>query len=342
MLMLSGIGVFAIFALMVFSTSLSNQIFSLDNSNMAQATSGKTHTILLSANILPNGQLAYKMEQHTVDDDGEISDITSRYSNEPSIPGPTIVLDEGDHVSISLRNDIAGAELVPHNLVSLHVHGVHYTIHNDGTLEHLNMIADQGAAPGETRTFHWTAGPGTAGTWPYHDHTFGGINGAEHRGLFGAVIVNPTSGQVSTIEVNSVNPVNVSDIKKDFVLYLGDDAFWGMEIDQNGNQTPLWVNPTLRAKTDDYVRFHLIALGTDIHKFQMGGYQWLSPGTTIKINSVDIGPLENHQFTVKTKNGNMQYFDQNESNKLMGMKGTFVGSTSGGASTPGPSPLEGI
>ena len=183
------------------------------------------------------------------------------------------------------------------------------------------------------------------------------------------ILVNPASNEVKAvkgnnsenkgnqgngIDANSENKgnqgksadakteiVDIADIKKEFVLYLGDDAFWGMEIDNvSEEQTPVWVNPTLKAKNNDYVRFHLIALGTDIHQFQMTKYQWLIPGTSDKINKVDIGPLAHHQFTVKTKNGSALYMDKNESNKLMGMSGTFVGSPSGGTSEPGVNPFD--
>jgi FtsP/CotA-like multicopper oxidase with cupredoxin domain len=302
----------------------------------AEAAPSYNHVITLGTAQLDNGQVAYKMVSHTKTPHGggATIDLTSNYSSDPSIPGPTIVLTEGDTVDLTIENNLGTG------IVGVHVHGVHYDINSDGTLEHINHLADQGATPGSPFTVHWSAGPGTVGTWPYHDHTFGGLNGAENKGLFGTVIVNPAGGQVKTIIGNSVQNVAVSSIKKDFVLYLGDDAFWGMEINSaTGKQTPLWVNPTLKAKTGDYVRFHLIALGTDLHTFQMSKYQWLDPGTSNKINKVDIGPLENHQFTIQTKTGTAQYFDQNTSNNLMGMAGTFVGSTSGGVSIPGPSPL---
>jgi FtsP/CotA-like multicopper oxidase with cupredoxin domain len=306
----------------------------------AEASEQNSHVIELSAEPLPNGQLAYKMVSHFVNPDGDNVDLTSNYSTQPSIPGPIIIVDEGDEIEISLTNNIPENSSFASNIVSLHVHGVHYEITSDGTLVSVNGVSDQGAAPGETRTFHWNAGPGTAGSWPYHDHTLIDTNGAEHKGLFGMVLVNPASNEVKTVKGNTPETIDIADIKKEFVLYLGDDAFWGMEIDNtSGDQTPLWVNPTLQAKKNDYVRFHLIALGADTHEFQMSKYKWLSPGTSDKINKVDIGPLENHQFTVKTKNGPAEYVDNNESNKLMGMKGTFVGTKTGGTSTQGVSPI---
>ena len=339
--LITGVCAFALFGfLTLFTLDSQNQTLSFDKFlNFADAGVQPLHEITLSANALGNGQYAYKMEEHILTNEEGVTDLTNNYSDQPSIPGPIIVVDEGDEIEISLTNNIPENSSFASNIVSLHVHGVHYEITSDGTLMSVNGVSDQGAAPGETRTFEWIAGPGTAGSWPYHDHTLIDTNGAEHKGLFGMILVNPASNEVKAVKGNNPEIVDIADIKKEFVLYLGDDAFWGMEIDSDGVQTPLWVNPTLEAKNNDYVRFHLIALGTDIHEFQMSKYQWLFPGTSDKTNKVDIGPLENHQFTVKTKNGPAQYFDNNESNKLMGMKGTFVGTSTGGPSTPGVSPI---
>jgi len=341
--LIAGICAVSLFGfLTLFTVDSQNQTLLFDKIiNFADAEGHPIHEITLSANALGNGQYAYKMEEHILTQDGE-ADIylTDNYSDQPSIPGPILVLNEGDEVRITLQNKIPENESLPSEIVSLHVHGVHYDIFSDGTLVSVNEQGNQGAAPEGEFDFVWVAGPGTAGSWPYHDHTYIDTNGAEHKGLFGMIIVNPASNEVKTVKGNTPETIEIADIKKEFVLYLGDDAFWGMEIDNTSEeQTPLWVNPDLQAKKNDYVRFHLIALGADTHEFQMTKYKWLSPGTSDKINKVDIGPLENHQFTVKTKNGPAQYVDNNESNKLMGMKGTFVGTKTGGTSTPGVSPI---
>jgi len=305
----------------------------ISSSNAAEAVASKTHTINLVAEPLDNRLLAYRMESHVVDDGSGSEDITDRYSTDATIPGPTIIIDEGDEVFLTIRNEVGPG------LVGVHVHGVHYEITSDGTLEHINNVGDQGAEFGDTFSYHWVAGAGTAGTWPYHDHTFLTINGAETKGLFGTLIVNPASGKIKAVNDKAVQNIDVEDLDKQFVLYIGDDAFWGMEIDQDGNETPLWTNPTLGAKTGDYVRFHLIALGTDVvHEFELGSYKWLDPGTKKLIGSKDIGPLENHVFTIKTKNGSSTYEDKNRSNDLMGMEGTFKVTGNGFISVPSPVP----
>ena len=259
-----------------------------------------------------NKLLAYKMLSHTIGG----SDVTHRYSSEATIPGPTIELTEGDTVKISILNAIPGNNVpVPgiSKQVSIHVHGVHYDILSDGTLKVINKLHDEGAGAGLEETYvvyeyKWNVAPGTAGTWAYHDHNFETHNGAEHKGLFGAIIVNP---------------IGAAQYAKEYVLYLGDDAFWGMEINGvNKKQSKHGPNPTLAAKEDTRVRFHLIALGTDIHTFRLNGYQWFDPGTHHLINQVAIGPLEKHVFSVKAEHSS-QYEDRNLSNRLLGMRGKF-------------------
>jgi FtsP/CotA-like multicopper oxidase with cupredoxin domain len=281
-------------------------------------SSAANHIIRLTAEETRNDGfgnklMAYKMLSHIVDG----ADITGRYSPDATIPGPTIVLTEGDVVHITLENAIPGAFTHTPGIskqVSVHVHGVHYDILSDGTLKVINNHDDEGAGDGleashTTYEYKWNVAPGTAGTWAYHDHNFETHNGAETRGLFGAIIVNPAGS---------------AGYAKEYVLYLGDDAFWGMEIDgASKQQSKHGVNPSLSATKNSDVRFHLIALGTDIHNFSLNGYKWFDPGTRNLIDQAAIGPLEKHVFTVKAKSST-QYVDNNFSNKLMGMTGQFI------------------
>ena len=265
-----------------------------------------------------NKLLAYQMLSHKIDG----LDVTDRYSNAPTIPGPIIELTEGDKVKLTLLNAIDPAYPVTgiSKQVSVHVHGVHYKILSDGTLRVINRKLDEGAGEGPEDTFasyeyEWDVAPGTAGTWAYHDHNYENHNGSEHKGLFGAIIVNPAA---------TPRPQNSYKFSKEYVLYLGDDAFWGVEIDSTTKkQTKHGVNPTLNAPKNTDVRFHLIALGTDLHNFTLNNYKWFDPGTNNLINQIAIGPLEKHVFVIRSKNST-QYVDNNFSNKLLGMKGHFI------------------
>lgn len=268
---------------------------------------------------LGNKLLAYKMLSHTVDG----NDITGRYSPYATIPGPTLFLTEGDTVKLTILNAISdGFDSITDedlhqgkisNQVSVHVHGVHYRIVSDGTLKVINQLEDQGAGVGPENTFHyytyeWDVAPETAGTWPYHDHNYETHNGAEHKGLYGAIIVDP---------------VGAPQYAKEYVLYLTDDSFWGMEIDgETKIQSKHGSNPGLLAARGSNVRFHVIPLGTDLHEFVLDSYRWSDPGTRRRIDRVVIGPLEKHVFTVRA-NRSAYYRDKNFTNDLMGVRGLF-------------------
>src|SRR3954467_7321684 len=166
------------------------------------------HRIEMTAEQTADGLLAYQMVEHQVDG----VNITSRYSPQPTIPGPTIVLTEGDKVRLTIRN---GVTMAPDQQISVHVHGVHYKILSDGTLKIINKIEDEGAYPehgGRFYTYLWDVAPGTAGTWPYHDHNFETHNGSEDRGLYGAIIVNPASGTVTASNNGSISSVPLESI----------------------------------------------------------------------------------------------------------------------------------
>jgi len=341
--MAGGNGLFSILGNTATTNSASNNNALLERTNAgsfvqtAAATSGKTHDITMSAERLSNGLLAYKMVSYQVtDSNNNVANIANKYPSIATIPGPTIVLNEGDIVNLTVQNHLGSG------IVGVHVHGVHYNINSDATLMHINGIMDEGATPGNDYVYHWVAGPGTAGSWPYHDHTFGGLNGAENKGLFGMVIVNPASGMVKATDGTTIKNIQVSSIKKNFVIYMGDNTFWGTEILQDGTQRALWTNPTLKTANGDYVRFNIIALGTDLHDFKLARNSWLDPGTSNLITDKHIGPLENHVFTLKAKLGTYQYKDLQVSNDLEGMQGLFMVKNAGStlsAASPIPGPI---
>jgi hypothetical protein len=284
-----------------------------------------THDIKMVAERLPGGYLAYKMMQYEITDHLAVTtDITSRYSTDATMPGPTIVATEEDVINIELFYAIAAPADPTEEHVSLHVHGVHYDILSDGTLKYINMVKDESAIPVMSYMYRWDAAVGTAGTWAYHDHNFNTHNGAEDRGLYGALIVNPLSGVVEAQNGGKKQSIALDEVAKDYVLYVLDDAFMGMEIDNTNNhmQTPLFDNPALTAQKNTFVRFHLISLGTNLHKFELPSYGWIDPGTRQTISMKPIGSLEKHFFTIRATH-NSTYMDTTFSSKLLGMEGIF-------------------
>lgn len=312
------------------------------DSQNPQLSSPIFHEIEIGVKELPQGQIAFKMNKYAqidINNNNRTTDKTSQYSNQPTIPGPTIIVTEGDKVKITLVNEIGWGS------ASIHTHGVHYKITSDGTVKEINKVADQAASPNNTFTYEWDASEGTAGSWPFHDHTlakntFGlNMNGLETIGLFSSIIVNPSNGKVDALINGIPTQVDVKDIDKEFVLFANDDVFWGTEIDHTngGKQTPLWINPTLAVTNNDTVRFNIQSIGNEFHNFTMDNIQWLEPGTDQLINSQIIGPLANHVFTIGAEK-NATYFDTTEINFISGMKGNFIVNSHRGTSMPGESP----
>lgn len=308
------------------------------------------HKIELSVQTIEKsgGDLyAYQLDSHQILDPKTellLNDITDRYSKGPTIPGPTLMVEEGDFVELTLTNP---KETGVPGMVSIHVHGIDYSIASDGTLKVINGLRNEGVFPGQSITYHYSAGPATAGTWPYHDHTLGlnpagmNMNGAETLGLFGNLVIDSHTGKTVALVDGKPTKVNIADIAKDVLCYVTDDAFWCDEIDYRDfvKHNALWENPTIGAKNGDLIRFHLYGMGTDFHIFELTGYDWLDPGTIQIIKEKKFGPLENHVFTIKAKNGVAEYRDTITSHELSGMKGPFV-VDSIGKSIPGKSPLE--
>jgi len=94
------------------------------------------------------------------------------------VPGPTIRATQGDRIRVELVN----ASPHPH---TIHFHGFHPAA--------MDGVPGAGeAAPGETFTYDFVAGP--FGTHLYHCHSLP-LASHIHRGLYGAFIVDPPGGR---------------------------------------------------------------------------------------------------------------------------------------------------
>ena len=269
---------------------------------------------------MPDGMYAYRMISYDIEGE-ENRDLMAEgvYNTKPSIPGPTIVLTEGDHATVTLKNNACDSKFLEGTVgpseifnVGMHVHGVHYDISDDATYDRVNMSETSAASCGTSVTYDWDAGLGTQGTWPYHDHTFAQNEvGAEDVGLFGVVIVNPANGKVDGLVDASngkIKKIDVEDIEKEFVLWmvssevLGRSIFYGMEIDNanGGKQTQLWTNPTHYATEGDNVRYHVLGIGDETHAFHLHGHRWVESqgGSQDIIDVKEITPLQRHTFLI--------------------------------------------
>lgn len=204
----------------------------------------------------------------------------------PTIPGPTLEVIEGDCLAVQLTNDAA----VP---LSMHAHGVGYTVLSDGT-----PLNDSCVAPGRTRTFVFethtptaradgTIDPGSAGYWHYHDHCVGSPHGTGglKKGLFGALIVRRASDPLPD--------------KPPFVVVMGPGSRLNLKKAPN--------TPVFNATEGERVEFAVIAHGDDFHTFHLHGHRWVNNRTGLPssvsgdeqiIDNRTVGPADSFGFQV--------------------------------------------
>lgn len=197
-------------------------------------------------------------------------------------PGPVIEMVEGECLAITLHNNIPAEYLQATDGqtlgVSLHTHGVKYTIESDGTA-HSNSVVP----PGESRTYIWYAQPrevrgrevisnGTAGYWWYHDHNVGDVHGSRGipRGLAGALIVrrpgDPKPDKTFTVAFDSLNLIN----------YRSYPA-----TDNCDPVNPQPAHDCFVAKEGELVEFAVFSMGEFVHTFHLHGHNWAKTRTGI-------------------------------------------------------------
>jgi FtsP/CotA-like multicopper oxidase with cupredoxin domain len=243
---------------------------------------------------------------------------------EASIPGPTIEMTEGDCLQITLVNDTA-------KKLSLHAHGVHYTVRSDGTGLNKSCVA-----PGRTRTYVFEApgpitrtegslDPGTAGYWHYHDHCLGTPHGTGgiRKGLFGALVVRRPGDPVPD--------------RPPFVVVMRD-------ITINNRKAP--NTPTFEANEGERVEFITIGHGDLMHTFHLHGHRWVDNRTGLPagpqdatqiIDNKTLGPADSFGFQVIAGEGvgpgAWMYHCHVQGHSDAGMSGIFLVRTPGGAVT---------
>ena len=101
--------------------------------------------------------------------------LTDVYVYNGRVPGPTMIVREGDRVIVHFRNDLP----VP---TTVHWHGLHIPAESDGS----PFVP---VAPGEQHDYVFTILPGSAGTYWYHPHPHHQAGYQVAKGLYGAIVI---------------------------------------------------------------------------------------------------------------------------------------------------------
>jgi FtsP/CotA-like multicopper oxidase with cupredoxin domain len=121
------------------------------------------------------------------------------------LPGPTLVLREGEKVALRLENRLDEP-------TNLHLHGVPIA----PAVDDPRVLVD----PGQAKTYEFEVLPGSAGTYWYHPHGHGSVGPQLFAGLSGPLIVEPAGGAPSWL---AGVPERVL-LLKDLALSGGDPA----------------------------------------------------------------------------------------------------------------------
>ncbi len=243
-----------------------------------------------------------------------------------AIPGPQIEAIAGDTVVVTLVNKLD-------TIASLHVHGLGYSIANDGSYE-----SGAYAMPGENYTYTFTSDRRSIGTWMYHDHVarseamgdggtdMGGesifMNSVEgiEKGLYGAIVVRAPEERRADREY-----VLFMDEYMPQYTNLTPPAGTEMYAGFNGKTWP--ANPTLFAFTGETVRFRLISIGTESHTFHLHGHKWFDASEGRWTDTKQVGPFETYTFEVTAGEngaGDWLYHCHDLMHLMEGMEGTFA------------------
>lgn len=176
-----------------------------------------------------------------------------------SVPGPTIEVNEGDHVRVIFHNQLPEP-------TTIHWHGLEIPVAMDG----MPFISQPPVKPGETFVYDFTLHQN--GTFFYHSH--GAMQ--EMMGAIGLFIIHPKKPHYPPVQ-------------KDFGIVLQEFAAlqnnpvpnsMAMEFNWltfNGKAAP--ATTPLIVRQGDRVRIRLVNLGMDHHPIHIHGNQFYVTGT---------------------------------------------------------------
>jgi FtsP/CotA-like multicopper oxidase with cupredoxin domain len=215
------------------------------------------------------------------------------------IPGPLIRARVGDKLRIHFRNRDT-LNRAPH---SMHFHGVSYKPSSDGAFVPGFSGRDGNVRFGRSYTYRLTAGPDSAGVWPYHDHG-PAMEDSIAGGMYGALSIAARGERRAD---------------REFVVAFA--AWHGFEtID---GKAFVGNTPVFKARVGETVQWDVLALGDEHHTFHVHGHRWRTATGTPE-DTRTIGPAES--FRVRWREdapGTWLYHCHVEAHMTQGMIGIY-------------------
>src|SRR5215212_6711492 len=213
--------------------------------------------------------------------------------------GPLIRARVGDRLRIHFKN-MDTLHDQPH---SMHFHGVEYKPSSDGIWLPLFSGKGGNVKPGQSFTYRLTAGSGSAGFWPYHDHSQS-MEDSIAGGLYGGL---------------SIAGRHERRTDREFVVTFA--PFRGFQtID---GRAFVGNTPVFESRVGETVQWDVMAMGSEFHTFHVHGHPWRTDGGTPE-DTRGLGPAES--FRVRWREdapGTWLYHCHVETHMMQGMIGLY-------------------
>ena len=224
---------------------------------------------------------------------------TERPGDEHGIQGPLLHARVGDRIVVHFKN----LDTLYHEPHSMHFHGVTYAPPSDGSF--IPGFSGPGAdvIPGQSFSYQLTAGPDSAGVWPYHDHS-PSMEKSLEGGLYGALSILGRHERAPD---------------REFVVYFTQLLSF-MAIDGHAF---LGNTPIFRSHVGQLVQWDVLTIGNEFHTFHVHGHRWLEPGGVPR-DTRTLGPAESFRVRWREESpGTWLYHCHVEAHMMDGMIGLY-------------------
>lgn len=220
--------------------------------------------------------------------------------NQDGIPGPLIRARVGDRLRIHFKN----LDTLHGRSHSMHFHGVGYRPDSDGAFVPGVSGPDADVRPGRTWTYRLTAGPGSVGVWPYHDHG-PAMHDSILGGMYGMLSIRPRGEPLPD---------------REFVVVLAPMG----DLQTIDGRAFVGNTPVFRARVGDLVQWDVMALGSEHHTFHVHGHRWHTRGEPEPRDTRTVGPAESFRVRWRERDpGTWLYHCHVEDHMERGMIGTY-------------------